>query len=279
MDKELENKIKEFHQGYLIRAKEVYGELPQRCFETKFVIGTNPTDKLSSGADSEENIIYIHPDIIDKTKNKDLEWTIYHEMEHIRLYRNLKEDRYRNASGFHIAYEYGSAEALNEGLTEISVGQLLGRKQKNSYGYYETTQLVRQIFSLLGLEDKQIITYCALDGRERFIEDFKILAGGDVFAILDIGLQSVHDNHIADINKEYIEFGEIKVKPLGMYCSESTQKSRITFRNLVLGNIIKFIAKNGKISKEELNKRVQKLEELSPYQNGELEIETENLSL
>ena len=60
MNPEIEKKIKEIHQGYLIRAKEVYGELPKRCYETKFVIGTNPTDKLSSGADSEENIVYIH---------------------------------------------------------------------------------------------------------------------------------------------------------------------------------------------------------------------------
>lgn len=270
----MENRINKIYQNYLTKAKEVYGELPKHCYETEFVIGANPTNELSSGADMINNKIYIHPDIINK--NKDLEWTIFHEMEHIRLNRHLENSQ---ENGFFYVYKYGTGVALNEGITEISVINLLNRHKLNSYGYYETIQLTRQIFALLGLDDKGIIKYCTLNGREKFINDFKELTGRDVFVILDTGLQSVHDNHVDDINKEYLEFGEIKVKPLGMYCSEITQASRITFRNMVLENIINFIDENGKISKEELNKRVQKLEELSPYKNGELKSQTENLSV
>ena len=266
----MEEQFNKILKKYLSTAEKFFGKLPEHCYDVEIVLGANPTNNSSSGADCVYNIIYIHPDMI--SKNKDLEWTIFHEMEHIRLARKPGNDY---CTGFYVRYEYGTGEALNEGITEIAVGNMLKRKSFNLYGYYETTQLVRQILALLGKDDNDVMGYCQISGKEKFIKDFKELTGKDVFAILDSGLQNVHDWHGMDLEKEFIEFGEIKVKPLGKYCSNETIKARETFHDIILSSVIKFASQKGSISKEELQERVDKMEKLTPYKSRELNKKSE----
>ncbi len=267
--KENFNSIK---KNYLsIAEKFFYGELPLHLYNTEIIYGSSPTNDFASGSDCVHNMIYIHPDII--SKEKDLEWTIFHEMEHLRLARDLGNDQ---STGFYTKYEHGTGEALNEGITEIAVENMLQRKLVGQYGYYETTQLVRQIFALLGKDDIDVMEYCTISGKDKFIEDFRELTGLDVFPILDNGLQNVHDWHLNDILKEYEEFGEVKT-PLGKYCSDKTKSSRIMFHDKVLSTIIQLAGNKGNISQEELHERVDRMEKLSPYKNGELDLNEKSL--
>lgn len=263
----MEKRLQEIKENYLQKAKEFFGEVPKHCHSTRIVIASSPTDKFSSGADCKNNIIYLHPDVI--SKNKDIEWVIFHEMEHIRLARDFGNDQ---CTGFYLDYEYGTGEALNEGVTDIATTFLLSRKQFGSCAYDETIALTRQIFALLGKDDREITKYCTLSGRRKFIDDFEEIAGVDVFPLLETSLQNVHDSHIQDILKEYEKYGKILSKPLGKFHSEKTQRARETFKNLVLPTVVKFIKKKGMVSCEELNDRMKKMEELSPYKTKEVSL-------
>lgn len=273
----MEKQIQEIYNNYLTRAKEVYGELPKHCYETKIVIGSNPDDHHASGASCIENKIYLNPE------STNVEWVIFHEMEHIRLARNIGKD---HTTGFYDLYEYktddgikhGNGEAINEALTDISVEYLLGKEDTSLVAYYETIQLVKQLFALLGVNKEDIIKYCQPSGKDKFIADLKELTGYDLFISIDIQLSNVHDLHILDLDKEYNEFGAIKCKPLGLYCSNETLEARLKFQRL-LETIISFMVKKLSISRQEITNRLKKMNELSPYKNGELEMIIENLSV
>lgn len=252
---------KKFYKSYLTKAEETYGKLPEYCYKTQFKLVDDKDELMAnvSGADLIENCIYVNPNV------SDLEWLIYHEMEHIRNATNLGKTQ---ETGFYVKPDYEKddyvGECINEALTEISVEHLLGRSQK-LVGYYEAIAVTRQLSACLGLSEEELLEYYDVDGRERLSYVLNNMVGSDTyFEELDDMLEHLHQYHMDDMNKEFYEFGAITKSPLGIYESDNTKFYRsIVQRKLVDG--MKWAVKNGNISEEEYNKRLEKFNEISPY--------------
>ena len=74
----MESEIKNHYKKYIALAEQRYGKLPKHCYETEFKREMNPDSFNASGADCKKNVCYIKPEA------PDLEWVVFHEMEHIR---------------------------------------------------------------------------------------------------------------------------------------------------------------------------------------------------
>ena len=272
----MENKIlsdaKKYYQEYIARAEEYYEEVPEHCFHSQIKLVDESDEELanSSGADLIENCIYVNPN------TSDLEWLIYHEMEHVRCALNIGKT---HSTGLYIVdkNENGetvtSGESINEGVVELAVEELLGRKQE-LVGYYESTAIVSQIGAALGMNDKEFIDNCNdEDGREYIKYTINGHIGDErnkFFDELACIIDALHYYHMLDMEKEYEEFGEITVKPLGKYESDQTKK----YRKLVqerIKEIPLFAKRCGNISEDEYNRRIEKINVLSPYTQNQSE--------
>lgn len=265
---EIEQQCREILKRYLVLAEKEYGKLPQHCYETKiefFSLKENPSE--SHYADTIRNVL-----MINKNYLKDIEWTIFHEMEHIRTAKEIGKSTLGGVRVY--PYPHNSKEiqfdSVNEALTDMSVEKLLGRKD-TSVGYFETIQLTRQMGALIGFEnDSQLLDYYRLGGYD----DLKLYFENEFndnnsFLRLQIILDTLHEYHIKDIAYEFDKFGEIKNKPLGSIVGENTKKYRRLYHDYILILLLKLKDTN-KITEQEFTKRLKALKNLSPYKNNEL---------
>ena len=262
----MDEKIKNIYDNYLKKAKEVYGELPSHCFSTKLTFEECPDNPYASGADCEKNIIYINP------SDKDIEWTIFHEMEHIRTAHSIGESQ---LTGFRSSLGV-LGDGFNEALTEISVRQLLGRDQ-DKIGYYEVIILAKQFGAILGLDEKNLVKFYSKNGRDELSKLLKQQTGEDCLENIIQAMDNVQELHRLDLDKEFKENGKILQKPLGMTFSKSTQQARIHYKQ-ILDNAFSKIIRKGDVSHDELVERYKQFIELSPYKNHELELGADPVS-
>lgn len=270
MQTTIEQQCNDILKRYLQLAEKNFGKLPKHCYETKIEFLShedNPNE--SHHADTFRNVL-----MINQNHTNDIEWTIFHEMEHIRTAKEIGKSafggvrvhRYPNSS----EVQFDSA---NEALTDMSVERLLGRKD-TKMGYYETIQLTRQIGALLGLEnDEQMLEYYRAGGYEdlkAFVE--QLFDDADVFLYMQIYLDKLHKYHLIDIAEEFNKFGKIENKPLGSITSENTYRFRNLFHDYIFG-LLNRLKESKKISNEEYEKRLNKMEDLSPYKNYKLKNE------
>lgn len=255
----MDKKFKQYLEDYFVRVEKIYGEVPKHCYETQVILGKNPEDAYASGADLQHNIIYLNPD------DPDLEWTLYHEMEHIRTAHSINKTM---ASGVYLETvdnEKGAIGiALTEAMTEISVETLLNRNQEK-IGYYEIIQLTRQIAILMNLDDLGLLNYYNKNG----IVDLTILCAkltGDstIFLSLVICLDELEESHDDDLDYEFSTYGKIKNK-LGSFPSEKTKDLRFKF-NLLKNKLFDKIKESKCYNKATLREISNKYKSLSPYE-------------
>ena len=267
----IEQQCDEILKKYLQSAEKEYGKLPQHCYETKIEFFTNEENKNESHhADTFRNVLKIN-----KNHIKEIEWVIFHEMEHIRTAKEIGKSALGGVRVIPYPDNSGNVQfdSANEALTDISVEKLLGRKD-TKVGYYETIQLTRQIGALLGFEnDSQLLAYYRIGGYE----DLKSLVektfnDENSFLLMQIYLDKLHEFHIKDIAEEFNKFGKIKNKPLGSITSENTYRFRKTVHDYIFALLNK-LKETNQISNKEYEKRLTNMEELSPYKNNELNTE------
>lgn len=257
-------KIKEIYNSYLILAKEKYGTLPQQLYKTTILLEVAPNDASSSAAYFKNNVCYINP------KSVDIEWTIFHELEHIRLIHS--QDSLSGVLGFREDKGgYLAGVALNEALTNISVKDLLKRETK-LVGYSETVILGKQIGTLLGYNDKEILAFYTKKGRQSIKKEFAKLTGKEnSYESLEQVFDLLHIVHLQDLEYEFAEHEKILNSPLGSNPSSYTISLRKLFYHGLV-NRLKQGVHNNSITKQEFAERLEKINELSPYKNTEYTI-------
>ena len=267
----IEQQCNEILKRYLELAEKEYGPLPQHCYETKIEFFSNKDNPNESHhADTFRNVL-----LINKNHAKEIEWIIFHEMEHIRTAQEIGKSALGGVRVIPYPDNSGNVQldSANETLTDMSVEKLLGRKDTR-VGYYETIQLTRQIGALLGfVNDSQLLAYYRIGGYK----DLKSLVektfnDENAFLYIQIYLDKLHEYHLKDIAEEFNEKGKIENKPLGSIVSDNTKQFRICFNNYIIALLNK-LKESNQISNKEFEKRLKNIEELSPYKNNELNIE------
>lgn len=261
--------VQVYYNNYLKSAEQLYGKLPEFCYKTTFKIVGEDDDELqlASGADLIHNCIYVNPNTLD------LEWAIYHEMEHIRNATNIG---HTYETGLYVKPDYNNEDyvgkCINEALTDISVEKLLQRNV-NTVGYYESIAVVRQLGAVLGLSDNDLLEYYNVDGRGALEYNVNKLSGNkEFFSELDTMIDLLHKYHIQDMDKEFIEFGKIVESPLGMYESSNTKFYREIVQRKLL-DLLKWGVKNGYITQDEYESRLYEFNNLCPYKNKQTQSE------
>lgn len=252
----MENKIKQYFKQYLQRIKKIYGEIPQHCHETQVILGENPENHYASGADLEHNIIYLNPG------DPDVEWTLYHEMEHIRTAHSINKTNY---TGAYMDMGEIVGKALTEAMTEISVENLLNRKQ-DKIGYFEIIQLTRQIATLLNMDDLELLKYYHKNGITELWQVCKNLnIRPKLLVDIIICLDNLNDSHIEDLDYEFSTYGKIENKPLGSFPSDKTKDLRFKFNSLK-NELFDKIKENNCYNNATLYEVSHKFKSLSPYE-------------
>ncbi len=251
---------------YLAKAEKAYGKLPEQCFdvEIEFWDDIPENENKPHCADCAKNTIFVNKHFLDN-----IEWTIFHEMEHIRTAVAPYVSDYKTGlvCNFNQYNHERICDALNEGLTEISVEKLLNKQSNKTVGYFETTQLTRQFGVIMGLKsDDELLNFYQPDGfdnlKSKFVERFGL--EGYYFDSLIGNLDYLHKLHTSDLEKEFEKHGEIKSKPLG---SEPC-KNTITMREVVQQSFeiyLQLAKVKGLLSDKQCLSAQEKMQELSPY--------------
>lgn len=244
---------------YYKMAKNLYGDLPEHCFQTNISFG-EVVNGLASTAICSENKVIINK------QDPDFFWTFCHEMEHIRTAQSINKD---NSTGLTSnerieGTNFFAGTAMNEALTEISVETMLNRKQ-DKIGYFESIQLVRQLGAALGKGDKELLRYYHKEGQKDLQEEISLLTGDkELFENLRNTLDNLQLYHIEDIFYERKKNNGYICKPLGKFPSTETRYFRKQYENYVY-SILDKLRDNNQISAKEYNERKIAMNKLSPY--------------
>lgn len=246
---------------YLRLAKERFGIIPKHCYETKIVY--IDIERENSHADLINNII-----VINKLYDVDLEWVIFHEMEHIRTANNIYKNMQTGVRGDGLSTELNS---INEALTEISVAHLLKRNNFDKFqiGYLEIIFLTRQLGALIGLtDDIQMLKFYKPNGYGE-LKNYSIKNLGCVndFYYLKQTLENLHSRHLEDLHRECCKKGGVDNQPLGKYPSLITRILRRNYQRYII-KVLKTLKLNNKISNEEYLIRLSLIKKYNPYQTN-----------
>ncbi len=266
----IEEKGKLILKKYLRLAKKKFGFLPLHCYETK--IEYINLKRENSHADLINNSI-----VINKLNDFDLEWVIFHEMEHIRTANNIYKNMQTGVRGEGLSTELNS---INEALTELSVAQLLKRNNYDKFqiGYLEITFLTRQFGALIGLtDDSQLLKFYKPNGYNELKKySIRELDCENDFCYLKQILENLHLRHLEDLYRECSKKGGVDNQPLGKYPSLITKILRRNYQQSLV-KLLKELKLNNKISKEEYLTRLSIIKKYNPYKtdNFKLYEETE----
>lgn len=261
----IEEKSELILKRYLELAKEKFGVLPKHCYETKIVY--IDLERENSHADLINNSI-----VINKLSHIDLEWVIFHEMEHIRTANNIYNNMQTGVRGEGLSTELNS---INEALTELSVAQLLKRNTYDKFqiGYLEIIFLTRQFCALIGLtDDIQMLKFYKSNGYSELKKySTKSLGCVNDFCYLKQILENLHSRHLEDLYRECSKKGGVDNLPLGKYPSLITRILRRNYQRDIV-KLLKTLKFNNKISNEEYIKRLNVIKKYNPYKTNNFQL-------
>ena len=257
---------KQILKKYLEASKEEYGYIPKHCYETKIEF-IDPARRIKSHADLMSNKI-----IINKFNDGDLEWEIFHEMEHIRTANNIYNNMQTGIRGEGLTTELNS---VNEALTELAVSQLLKRKKQDVYdfAYLETVYLTRQLGALISLtDDRLLLKFYKTNGYNEFKQYIiNALKDENAFYTIQHLLENLHKKHLDDLYKEYDKKGFVENIPLGKSSSLLTKLLRRSYQRF-LQQQLKTLKTKQIISNEEYIKRLSLVKKYNPYKTKNFQI-------
>ncbi len=265
----IEEKSKQLLKKYLKVAEDEFGNLPEHCYATSIEFVSDP--KQPHYADFLNNKIVINENYVD-----DLEWIIFHEMEHIRTASNIYNNMQTGLRGEGLAIELDS---INEAMTELSVAKMIKRNKKDIYdtSYIEIIFLTRQLGVLLGLlNDEQILKFYKANGYREFKYFIvNMLNNEGVFYHIQNVLECLHENHLKDLKREYNKNVIVKFHPLGKEPSLITILLRRHYQKYI-HKLLKLLKSRHIINDKEYRKRLTLINKYNPYKNTSLKIVEEH---
>lgn len=188
---------------YIKQAEKQFGKLPEQCYDVEIeLVKSNSANAKAHYANFASNTIFINPELVE-----DVEWAVFHEMEHVRTAVYPYVSAYQ--TGLVVNFKHDDnreiCSALNEGLTEISVERLLKRVNKTKASV-ELCNLTRQFGVLLGLmDDDALLKVYKTDGYDELKSTFDTLMGIKSFNAFDsmqTALDSLNNSLVADLKLE-----------------------------------------------------------------------------
>lgn len=188
---------------YIKLAEKQFGKLPEQCYDVEIeLVKSNSVNAKAHYANFASNTLFINPELVE-----DVEWAVFHEMEHIRTAVYPYVSAYQTGLVVNFKHDNNKeiCSALNEGLTEISVERLLKRKNENPASV-ELCNLTRQFGVLLGLmDDNALLKIYKTDGYDELKSTFDSIMDIKSFNAFDgmqTALDSLNKSLVADLKLE-----------------------------------------------------------------------------